>query len=380
MDILTKNNLKSLMAIRKGPCISIFMPMHRSGPETQQDPIQFKNLLREAEEHLSAHGLHAPEARGLLEPAADLLHNDLFREHQGDGLALFLSPGLFHYYVLPLIFKKAAFIADRFHIRPLLQFFSGDGRFYVLALSQNKVRLLQGSHYSINEVDLTGVPENLAQTLRDHDSWKDLYMHSGGSGGKGQYPAIAHGHELDTKMNLLRYFRQIDKGLHDLLKEERAPLLLAGVDYLHSIYAEVNTYPHLMNVGLSGNPERLSSEELHEQAWAIVMHSFQKSRQEAMDRYKDLVGSNRASNSTRKIVPASYDGKIELLLISPDFQQWGIFNPDTNEMLVHEKEEPGDEDLFELVTSQTLLNKGTVYLVQSAEMPDPEPVAAVFRY
>jgi hypothetical protein len=380
MNALTKNNLKSLMRIRKGLCVSIFMPMHRSGSETQQDPIQFKNLLREAEEHLSAHGIHAPEARGLLEPAADLLHNGLFHEHQGDGLALFLSPELFHYYVLPFIFKKAVFVADRFHIRPLLQFFSGDGRFYVLALSQNKVRLLQGSHYSINEVDLTDVPENLAQTLRDHDSWQDLYMHSGGGGGKGQSPAISHGHELDTKMELLRYFRQIDKGLHDLLKEERAPLLLAGVDFLHSIYTEANTYPHLINAEISGNPERLSLEELHEQAWTVVFPYFQKGKQEAMRRYQDFTGSDRASNSIRKIVPASYDGKIELLLISPDFQQWGIFTPDTNELHVHEKEEPGDEDLFELVTSQTLLNKGTVYLVEPAEMPDPEPVAAVFRY
>ena len=316
----------------------------------------------------------------MLEPAADLLHKGLFREHPGDGLALFLSPELFHYYVLPFIFKKAVFVADRFHIRPLLQFFSGDGRFYVLALSQNKVRLLQGSHYSINEVDLTGVPDNLARTLRDHDSWKDLYMHSGGSGGKGQYPAIAHGHEVDAKMNLLRYFRQIDKGLHDLLKEERAPLLLAGVDYLHSIYAEGNTYPHLMNVGLTGNPERLSLEELHEQAWATVMPHFQKSRQEAMGRYKDLAGSNRASSSIGKAVPASFDGKIELLFISPDFQQWGIFDPDTNEIHVHEKEEPGDEDLFELVTSQTLINKGTVFLVKPEGIPDPGLVAAVFRY
>jgi hypothetical protein len=368
------------MGIHRGPCVSLFMPMHRLGPETQQDSIQFKNLLREAEEHLIAHGLRAPEARELLKPAANLLQNGHFREHQGDGLALLLSPEIFHYYVLPFIFKESVIVANRFHIRPLLRLFSGDGRFYILALSHNKVRLLQGTHYSINEVDLTDVPENLAQTLRDDNSWKDLYMHSGGSGGKGQYSAIAHGHELDTKKNLLRYFRQIDTGLHDLLKEERAPLLLAGVDYLHSIYTEANTYPHLMNVGISGNPERLSSGELHKQALAVVIPYFQKGKQEAMDRYKDLAGSNRASNSIMEIVPASHDGRIELLLISPDFQQWGIFHPDTKEIHIHDKEKPGDEDLFELVTIRTLLNKGTVYLVVPEEMPGPGSLAAVFRY
>jgi hypothetical protein len=380
MNILTKNGLKSLMRMRRGPCVSIFMPMQRVGPDTQQHSIEFKNLLREAEEHLSAYGLRAPEARQMLEPAASLLRDGPFREHRGDGLALFLSPEMFHCYVLPLVFKESVIVANRFHIRPLVPFFSGDGRFYVLALSQNKVRLLQGSHYSVNEVDLSGVPENLAQTLRDDDSWKDLYMHSGGSGGGGQYSAVAHGHQVDTKKNLLRYFRQIDNGLHDLLREERAPLLLAGVDYLHSMYTEVNTYPHLMKAGVSGNPEHLSSEKLHEQAWAVVIPHFQKGKQEAMDRYKDLAGTNRASNSIGEIVPASHGGKIELLFISPDFQQWGTFDPDTSEIHMHKKEKPNDEDLFELVTIQTLLNKGTVYVVEPEHMPDAGSVAAVFRY
>lgn len=356
------------------------MPMHRSGPETQQDPPHFKNLLREVEEHLRARGLRAPEASGLLDPAAKLLPDGFFREHQGDGLALFLSPEIFHYYVLPFIFKELVIVSNRFHIRPLLQLFSGDGRFYVLALSQNKVRLLLGSHYNINEVDLANVPENLAQTLRDDNSWKDLYMHSGASGGTGKYSAIAHGHEMDTKKDLLRYFRQVDKGLHDLLREERAPLVLAGVEYLHPLYTEVNTYPHLMAGGIAGNPEHLRSEELHEQAWAIVLPYFQRGKQEAIDRYTDSASSNRASSSIRKIVPAAYSGRIELLFISPDFQQWGTFTPETNEIHLHDQEKPGDEDLFEFITIQTLLSKGTVYVVEPGEIPGFGSMAAIFRY
>jgi len=91
---------------------------------------------------------------------------------------MFLSPEVFRAYMLPYVFKELVIVADRFHIRPLLPLLSGDGRFYILALSQNKVRLLQGTHYSVNEVPLTDVPKNLAETLRDDDSWKGLQMHS----------------------------------------------------------------------------------------------------------------------------------------------------------------------------------------------------------
>src|SRR4030043_329794 len=147
------------------------MPMHRSGPETQQDPIRLKNLIREAEERLLARGLRTPEAKELLEPAERLLRDGLFRQHQSSGLAMFLSLGVFHYYPLPFVFEELVIVTDRFHIKPLLPLLSGDGRYFVLALSQNKIKLLQSTHYSVSELDVADVPENLAETLREQFIW-----------------------------------------------------------------------------------------------------------------------------------------------------------------------------------------------------------------
>jgi hypothetical protein len=379
MNVLTRNNLKLLMAVHKGPCVSVFMPMHRSGPETQQDPIRLKNLIREAEERLIARGLRTPEAKELLEPAERLLRDGLFRQQQSGGLAMFLSLGVFHYYLLPFVFEELVIVTDRFHIKPLLPLLSGDGRYFVLALSQNKIRLLQSTHYSVSELDVADVPENLAETLRDDDSWKDLHMHSALSG-KGKLSTITHGDEVDSKENIRRYFRRIDRGLHELLRNERAPLVLAGVDYLHPIYKEVNSYPHLMDEGIAGNPERLSAGELHELTWTIVKPYFQKAQQEAVNRYKEFASSGQASNRIIKIIPAAYHGRIELLFGIPDLQQWGTFDPGTDEIHLHKKEKTGDEDLLEFAAIQTLLNGGTVYMVGAEKMPDTDPLAAVFRY
>jgi len=380
MNVLTRNNLKLLMKVHRGPCVSVFMPMHRSGPETQQDLIRFKNLIREAEERLMTRGIPAPEARELLESAQKLLQGDLFHQHQSDGLAMFLSPEVCRTFMLPFIFKECVIVTDRFHIRPLLPLLSGDGRYYILALSQNKVRLLQGTHYSVNEVSLADIPKNLAETLRDDDSWKELQMHSGTSGGQGKFSSVTHGSEVDSKENIKRYFRRIDKGLHELVKDERVPLMLAGVDYLHPIYKEVNTYSHLMEAGVGGNPERLSAQELHAQAWTVVRPYFQKAQDEAVGQYKQFINSGRASNRVRKIIPAASHGRIELLFVVPDFQQWGTFDPSTDELHLHKKERAGDEDLLESTAIQTLLNGGTVYVVEPGTMPDTGSLAAVFRY
>jgi Bacterial archaeo-eukaryotic release factor family 3 len=380
MNVLTRNNLNLLMAVHKGPCVSVFMPMHRSGPETQQDPIRLRNLIREAEERLVTRGIPATEARELLESARKLLQGDLFHQRQSDGLAMFLSPEVFRTYMLPFVFKEWVTVADRFHIKPLLPLLSGDGRYYILALSQNKIRMLQGTHYSVSELDVADVPENLAETLRDDDSWKDLQMHSAITGGQGTFSSVTHGSEVDSKENIKRYFRRIDTGLHEWIRDERAPLVLAGVDYLHPIYKEVNSYPHLMDGGIAGNPERLSAGELHKLTWTIVKPYFQKAQQEAVHRYKEFAGSGRASNRIRKIIPAAYHGRIELLFAIPDLQQWGTFDPGTDGIHLHKKEKTGDEDLLEFAAIQTLLNGGTVYMVGAEKMPESDPFAAVFRY
>ncbi len=66
MDLLQKDELKTLIQKPEGPCVSIYMPTHRAFPDTKQDPIRFKNLLREAEERLKQAGFRSLEAKKLL--------------------------------------------------------------------------------------------------------------------------------------------------------------------------------------------------------------------------------------------------------------------------------------------------------------------------
>jgi hypothetical protein len=388
MDILIRGDLKTLMSKHKGLCVSILMPTHRAGAETQQDPIRFKNLLREAEERLLVSGLGTPEAQELLKPAQRLLGDVFFWRHQSDGLAVFLSPGVFRYYRLPFDFDELVVITDRFHIKPLLPLLSGDGRFYVLALSQNEVRLLQGTRYSVSEVALEGAPESLTETLRYNDPEKRLQFHTSTRtpGGKGERPAIFHGHGVasadDPKDYISRYFHQVDEGLQDLLRDEQAPLVLAGVDYLHPIYKEANSYPYLIDEGIEGNPEELRAEELHEQTWAIVQPLFLAAQKEAAAKYKQLAGagSEQASSDLKEVAPAAYHGRVETLFVAVGLQQWGTFDPKTNTVQVHEEAEPGDEDLLDFAAVQALLNSGTVYAVELEKVPGEAPLAAVFRY
>jgi len=378
MDILSKDELKTLMEKSKGPCVSIFMPTYRTGAKSQQNLIRFKNLLKGAEEQLYTNGLRPPEVKELLKPAQELLWDAPFWR-QSNGLAMFLSPEVFRYYFLPFDFEELTVVADHFHLKPLLHLLTGDGQFYILAISQNEVKFFQGTRDFIKALHPESIPKSLAEALKYDDPERQLQSHSGGAPAG---TAIFHGHAVtdDAKDNILRYFRQIDKGLHGLLREERIPLLLAGVDYLFPIYKEANNYPYLIDEGIKGNPESMSVEKIHEQAWAIIQPYFQKKQKEAVDQYKQLAGTGRTSKEIKEIIPAAYFGRIDLLFVAADLQQWGIFNPDDNLVYLHQKAEPGARDLLDFAASQTIMNGGTVFVVKLEDMPDDAPLAAVFRY
>jgi len=359
------------------------MPTHRIPTQNQQDRTRLKNLIRRAQESLQAYGLRPAEAESLLEPATNLLGAIPFWKDKRDGLALFLAPGEFRHYQLPTSFEPLVVVAHRFHIKPLLAFLGGN-EFFVLALSQNAVRLFEGSRFGLSAInDLEGVPKSLADALKYEELIKQVQFRTGiGVGGaRGERAAMFHGQSADdTKDRILRYFRQIDQGLRDMLREEQAPLVLAGVEYLLPIYKEANTYQYLLDEGITGNPEGVSPEELHRQAWALVQPHFQREQQQAAARYRQLAGTGRTSQDPKEIVPGAYHGRVELLFVALGRQQWGDYDPGTNRVNLYPEAQPGSSDILDLAAAQTLLHGGAVYAVERAEAPEEALLAAVFRY
>ncbi len=387
MDLLSRDDLGTLLEGHVGWHVSMFMPMIQRGAATQQNPIRCKTLLRQAGEQLLANGLRLQEAHDLLQPVQHLLADHIFWQRQSHGLALFLASQVSHAYRLPLPLDELVVVARRFHVKPLLPLLSGDGHFYLLALSQKEVRLLQGTRYSIREVALQGVPQGIAAALRYDDVEKKGHHYPGSQGraAGGISPVAGHGMGIEDATHephdsLLRYFQQVNTGLHAILRTEHAPLVLAGVEYLLPIYRRANTYPHLLEEGVTGNPEGLRAEELQERALAIVQPHFQRAQEGAAAQYRQLAGTGRVISDISGVVTAAYDGRIETLFVAIDAQQWGIFHGANRAVEVHREAMADTEDLLNVAAMYTLQRRGTVYAVAPQQMPDRTPAAAILRY
>jgi len=166
MDILKQADLEQLMKTSSEWCVSLYMPAHKVGQEGQQDPIRLGNLIARAREDLLEYGLRRPQVQALMRPAEELLENgEDFWQHQSDGLAIFLSDGFSKTLRSPLKFEELVMVARDFHLKPLLPLLSKDGKFYILAISMNEIRLLLGTKYTIDEVKLVGVPTSMEEAL-----------------------------------------------------------------------------------------------------------------------------------------------------------------------------------------------------------------------
>jgi len=243
------------------------------------------------------------------------------------------------------------------------------------------IRLLIGTRHDVHEVEIARMPGGLRDALRYEDPEKERDWHIVGRQG-GAAP-IFHGRGIGGEVDkgrILRYLRLVEAGLIDVLRDERAPLVLAGPDYERAMFRSITRYPALVDEGIPGSPDRTPAAKLHARAWPLVEPIFQQARQAAAARYRQLEGTGRTTADLAETVRAADRGQIEVLFVWSDQERWGTFDRRTGHVATSAIQKPGDQDLLELAAVGTFLNRGTVYSVPSHGMPDGTASAAILRF
>ena len=386
MDNLTIDQLKGLAQQIAFPSISIYLPTDRTGQDTQKDQLRFKNLLRDAEKQLLSSGMKPREVAKFLKPAQQLLKtNPHFWMHLYEGLALFMTSEDFQPYRLPFRVEELLIIARSYYVKPVLPLFTNNGHYFILAISQDEVRLFEGTRNSVGQIDLPEeAPKSLEEARQFKDPQKQLQFQTGTSQG-GMRDGVFHGQgpgDEEQKVWIESYFNLVDIGLNEIFRQQQTPLILAGVDYLLPIYRKVSSYANIMKEGITGSPEHLRPEELQEHAWPIVEAYFLQEMEKTVEQYQQLAGTDQVADDIEEIVTAAFNGRVDKLVLSVATRVWGSFTPETGKVFIDPRGQ-GDQNNLELLdfaAMKTLQNGGTVYALDQEEMPTNSPIAAVFRY
>ncbi len=398
-DQVSVDDVRQLIQPHRWPCVSIYMPTHRRGPDIRQDPIRLRNLLDEAELKLTSGGMRLPEARDLLQPAREFLDAPDFWRHQSDGLAIFIMRDDQRLFRLPIHFDELTIVNDRFHLKPLFPMLTGDGLFYIVGVSLNETRLLRCTRGSYQEIQSPVLPQGIETIMRFIEEQKQLQWHTetgpaptiaSGSGlVAGERAAMFHGQgagERHAKDRIFEYFRVVNDALKKLIPDRHVPMVFAGVEYLFPIFQEANEDFVLLDEFVPGNPDQahgVRPEELHQRAWRIIEPYFAREREKAAKLFRTAAGAepSRVAVTIDDAVQAAHDGRIEYLFVPIDQHVWGFFDPASRRVEVHKSPQKGDEDLLDFAATRTFMHRGVVYVVPANDMPEPgREIAALLRY
>jgi hypothetical protein len=387
VDEVTREYVLDLARLENPRCVTLLLPTAVRGQETREGPIRLRKLLAAAGDALVASGLRPPEARKHLAPAASLVDEFSFWQHQSNGLFLVLAPERFDRLRLPVSLEDMAVVQARPYLRPLLPLLNANGRFALLALSQNERRLYECDRYHATEVELAGAPSSLAEATRADDPEKQLQFHTGTHSSGGERPAMFHGqggHKDAGDAVLLEYLGGVEAAVARTLLARRphAPLVLAAVERVAAAYRELNSYPKLAGGFVPGNPEAVDRERLVERGWELVAPEFRREVDAARETYGAAAAAGRTRDDLAEVLVAGREGRIECLFVDAKHQVWGRVGEAGGGGLRDVSESPGGgrEELLNLAAIQVLLTGGTVHAVPADELPASSRIAAVLRY
>src|SRR5699024_7716955 len=187
------------------------------------------------------------------------------------SLAVFINEDMFETYRLPNQFTATVDIADRFYIKPLLRTITFPQSAYVLALSQNNVRLVKvTADTPARELQPSDLPQDI-------DSYLNLDLSGRATFGRGSE---------DGDLRAQQFTAAINKALLPVLRRERLPLILASADPMASAYRRTNSYKFLTQEVISGNPDSLTPDQLAERARPILDDLYAQELQEVREDFQ----------------------------------------------------------------------------------------------
>lgn len=379
MTLSTNELPVELPVARDMPCLSLYQPTHRTHPDNQQDPIRFRNLVRELEQSLSQK-YSKKEVRFLLEPFNDLVGQHEFWNHTQDGLAILRAPDLLRIYKLQRPVPELAIVADSFHTKPLLRIIQSADRYQILGLSRGEIKLFEGNRDALDEIDLA--PE-VPRTMTDALGEELTESHQTVRAARGSVPVYQGqgGKKDEVDLDTERFFRAVDRAiLEHHSRPSGLPLMLAALPEHHTLFRTISQNPLLMEEGLKIHPDALSIDELRQRAWSLVEPHYQARLNQLIEEFGQAKPSGLADDGVSQIASAAASGRVDKLMVEADREIPGQIDASTGHL------EPGDithpetsdvlDDLAELV-----MNKGgQVVVVPHDRMPTGTGAAAIYRY
>lgn len=396
MNSLANDYPAVLLRDRTPPCMSLYQPTHRQHPDNVQDPIRFRNLVKELAGSLSRK--YPPrDMRALLQAFEALAEDRDFWNHTGDGLAVFAAQDEFRVYRLQRPVAELTVVAESFHTKPLMRIAQSADRYQVLGLSKHGFTLYEGNRDALDVMaPIEGVPQTADEMLgRDADKREGAHRAYGPAGvsnltSRGASVRQDAGgvvrHGTDVKQDAddrdtEQFFRAVDEAV---LKHWSQPsglrLILSALPQHHHLFRSISRSSYLMSEAIDVHPDNLSLDALRERAWQVVRPGYMQRLAELVESYGAARSKGGGSDDLSEIAAAAVAGRVETLLIEADRLVPGRIDAASGALLSGDLQNPEVDDVLDDLGELVLKKSGAVVIVPSELMPTRSGAAAIHRF
>jgi len=351
-DIPSRAEIEQLLAPSDGPRVSIYLPTHRLTAETDRDRLLLRDLARQAVDQLEAAGTQREDVDAIATALALVAEEDEFWVHQAQSLAVFVSRSRLTTYRLPNHLVEMVEVSDRFHVKPLLRAVTFPNAAWILVATQGSVRLLElGPEGAARPVHVEGLPRDARQVS---DS-------------------------KDHKVRDLAYARRIDAALRPVLSGSTLPLVFMAPQPLASVYASVNTYPHLHEGHVAANLDGVGAAELSEAVRPLLDGIYAGQLAAIGDEFNRRAGSGRAASDLTDLARLATLGAVETLIVDMDGTVPGSVD-EAGVVTFADHDDAVHYGVVDEIARRVLLADGDVLAVRAADVPGGGQAAALLRF
>ena len=384
MDLTDEKLIRELMSVSKGPCLSLYMPTHRSHPDNLRDTITFKNLVKQLETSLLQE-YSTSDVKKYLEPFEALGNDADVWNQTADGMAVFSTPDLFKVINLQMPVEELVVVADSLHSKPLRKYLQTVDRYQVLGISLHDMKLFEGNRHSLVEVELPAdFPKTIKEALGEELTEKHSTVASyGGIGGNSSNMHHGHGSKKDeVDIDAERFFRVSAGYIYEYFsKPSGLPLILAALPEHHNLFNQVSNNPFLISTGIQANYKAIPIDKLTTMVWEVMEPEYFKRLKELADMFEQAKAKGSGSDNIEAVAKAAAEGRIETLLIEEGrIIPAKILNNTTGAIQPADLNDPNVDDLLDDIGELVTKMGGRVVLIPVENMPAQTGLAAIFRY
>ena len=389
IDIPTLSEFKALAAVRGDICVSLYMPTSPHPDHAHANRVAFKDLVKEALTQLVEAGAHKRRLEPLeqqfdhlagldevdvqdLDHIRKLQHrrpNDLdpFWKHLAHGLGVLATPDTLRTFRLAYAPKPLAEVADRYHLTPLLRAMTSPHDLFVLALSEESVRLL---HVVANlppaAVDVPQLPKNADQATRR----PSIHVRA----------PRGHLQNLEGEKVLLhQYARRIDQALRGVLAGRATPLVLAAAEPIASVFRSVNSHPQLVDEAVLEDATHMTDRQIADLALPILNRLYTRELKDLIARFAELK-PRRATTDVSYAAHAATAGAVDSLLVDLDAIIPGLVSQVDGSVTYATNDDAETYSVVDEIARRALCTGARVLGAKRDDLPNRAPLVAILRY